>query len=427
MLAVGGAAAAGFISQIRAFFSRIRSIFIVSVELDYTAGHSTSRYLWEHARRVGAGDRKYSMDSIFVQPLRRRVWVAFEQPSGQGVLFLVDRWRPLWIAWVPVSSTSLGGERLFRVTYFRGIIDFEKILIDAADKYNDAQSSVNRRFKIVRLTGTIKHTGNITEPTGMSSVKSQDGPAGFDSSAARPIKWARNELGENGHGREAIERLALPDDCESVLKDIQRWSQSEEWYSQKSIPWRYGIGLYGKPGTGKSSVAKGIAQKLDYPLFVLDIATMDNLDLSQKWCDMLSGAPCVALLEDIDTVFHGRIPVNPNHALTFECLLNCISGVETANGVLTIITTNDLSKIDPALGVPDEHGRSSRPGRIDAVVELSELKESGRHKIAKRILCDAHWLINKTVQDGEGETGAQFENRCRRLALDEFWKLKEGP
>ena len=54
--------------------------------------------------------------------------------------------------------------------------------------------------------------------------------------------------------------------------------------------------------------------------------------------------------------------------LTFDCLLNCLDGVERADGIFTIITTNDIGKIDPALGQPRKlpdgtHGVHLAPGR----------------------------------------------------------------
>ena len=45
----------------------------------------------------------------------------------------------------------------------------------------------------------------------------------------------------------------------------------------------------------------------------------------------------------------GRSSMTP---LTFDCLLNCLDGVERTDGIFTIISTNDISKVDPALGQP---------------------------------------------------------------------------
>jgi SpoVK/Ycf46/Vps4 family AAA+-type ATPase len=140
--------------------------------------------------------------------------------------------------------------------------------------------------------------------------------------------------------------------------------------------------------------------------------------------------PCIALIEDIDGVFHGRknisggnaemsaflrnaemmgrdgqdgqggdgedtisqpkeasgedgegrqqrqmrrpqIPMNSG--LTFDCLLNVLDGVERLEGVFVIITTNDITKVDPAIGQPTGDNGSTRPGRIDRVIELRNM------------------------------------------------------
>ena len=46
-------------------------------------------------------------------------------------------------------------------------------------------------------------------------------------------------------------------------------------------------------------------------------------------------------------------------------------GIERADGLCVVITTNRLEKVDRALGRPDERNiMSTRPGRIDRVLEL---------------------------------------------------------
>src|SRR5262249_38289793 len=126
----------------------------------------------------------------------------------------------------------------------------------------------------------------------------------------------------------------------------------------------------------------------------------------------------IALIEDIDNVFHGRENVarknglmpflfarkkeGENEAagrssltpLTFDCLLNCLDGVGRAGGIFTIITTNELTKADPALGqprrLPDGTTEfiSTRPGRIDKAVELTYMEPADKKRMARRILGD---------------------------------------
>ncbi len=110
--------------------------------------------------------------------------------------------------------------------------------------------------------------------------------------------------------------------------------------------------------------ARAIAEDLDLPVFVFDLASMYNNELQEAWSTMLSEVPCMALIEDIDAVFDGRRNAssgNDKQALTFDCLLNCLDGIQRADGLLVVISTNRIDKIDPALGIPDEHTGSSRP------------------------------------------------------------------
>jgi hypothetical protein len=107
----------------------------------------------------------------------------------------------------------------------------------------------------------------------------------------------------------------------------------------------------------------------------------------KTWTEMQTNTPCIALIEDIDNVFHGRenivrrpglfpmMPLEPKEGdgdkdksgrgpmgafLTFDCLLNCLDGVEKADGIFTIITTNDLSR-------PRSRAAAEAPRRHDRV------------------------------------------------------------
>ena len=149
------------------------------------------------------------------------------------------------------------------------------------------------------------------------------------------------------------------------------WRKLRDWYTERDIPWKRGWVLYGPPGTGKSAITRAIAEDLDMPLFVYSLGQMLNEDLEQSWAEMQAHVPCIALFEDFDNVFHGRENVygkpklsdliaatasannsagnaNANGGsgnnggqstvlntgrLSFDCLLNCLDGVEKSNGI----------------------------------------------------------------------------------------------
>ncbi len=144
--------------------------------------------------------------------------------------------------------------------------------------------------------------------------------------------------------------------------------------------------------------------------------------MESGWRDMMSHTPCIAIIEDIDSVFDKR--KNLTGDLTFDCLLNCIDGVERSDGVFLIITTNYLEKIDSALAQID-NGKATRPSRIDRVIEMTNPDKNGLYKIANRILKEYPDMINNVVIDGYNDTGAQFQERCVKFALDRFWKEKQ--
>jgi SpoVK/Ycf46/Vps4 family AAA+-type ATPase len=186
---------------------------------------------------------------------------------------------------------------------------------------------------------------------------------------------------------------------------------------------------------------------------------MGNRQLMKAWSKMQVNVPCVALIEDVDNVFHGRENVARKNALlggmllprkkkdddggrglvqplTFDCLLNCLDGVERVDGTFTIVTTNDISKVDPALGqprtLPDGTVEfiSTRPGRIDKAVELSYMEPADKKRMAKRILGEYPGPYQEMREfidrfpDLE-ETPAQFQERCGQIALACFWKERQ--
>jgi SpoVK/Ycf46/Vps4 family AAA+-type ATPase len=152
------------------------------------------------------------------------------------------------------------------------------------------------------------------------------------------------------------------------------------------------------------------------------LSTFTDREFVNEWDSM--AAPCVVALEDFDNVFHGRESATEHKTLSFDCVLNQISGIGSLNGVLLIVTTNRLELIDPAMGRLDEHGRPTRPGRIDHVLHLGECSEKVRQQIADYTLDGwADDLKDELAEQGQETTPAQFQRMCidaalRRLAID---------
>jgi SpoVK/Ycf46/Vps4 family AAA+-type ATPase len=201
------------------------------------------------------------------------------------------------------------------------------------------------------------------------------------------------------------------------VEDAKTWLAQETWYKKRGIPWRRGVLWHGPAGTGKSSIVRAIAEVLGLPLYVYHLSTLSDQEFIEQWNSMET--PCIALFEDIDTVFNLREALTPHKALTFECLLNTISGVKTLSGTLLMVTTNHLDKVDHAL--------RDRPGRIDVTVEVGAMKEAQRRKLAQMVLMDWPDLVEPMVIAGEEMTPVRFQEMCIKRALSELAKSNGLP
>lgn len=428
-----GAAATALVagwSQAKNILARIIGLLIVTVEVRNGCYEAVSAFCWLKLKRSPSPFRFYTGRTRFIRPLGRYGAVAYEALGKKGQLFWKGR-RPLWI--------TLDSEYSDRAAFhfLRGMFDADTLIAEvmrthASELQRDPSEDGLDRFRVYRMAGRSgKDLMGSAMGQGIKGGDGSDTPGNnklvetsSESVEGRLVGWDRAEIGEVIPKQNPIGRLSLTPEVEEVIEEVRRWYASKDWYADRQIPWRRGLLLYGQPGTGKSSLTKALAQDLKIPIYLFDISTMDNQEFHKAWREALSNTPAIALIEDIDAVFHGRenIVAEKGQGLTYDCLLNTISGVESADGLLLIVTTNCLEHVDAALGIPSPGSTSSRPGRIDRAVELPCLDSMGRLKLAKRILtgCDSSW-ITYLVNQGANDTGAQFEDRCATVALNLFW------
>ena len=404
--------------------------------------------------------------------------IPFEFFGGHRVLFWIGR-APLWFN-VNAEKREEGGSVIYwgekpksnmkaSLSFFRGTVDIEAIIKAASGSRNQLywanEMSEHRRFFIKRIPDATQ-SGLHRYSAGTSLAWYQEGVYRLLAHTADQLGTCTSPLSP---GR-ATDKLYFPEPVRKLIREVEMWRKLRDWYVARDIPWKRGWVLYGPPGTGKSAITRAIAEDLDMPLFVYSLGQMLNEDLEKSWADMQTHVPCIALFEDFDNVFHGREnvygkpkladvvaasrPANAstgneegNHGgeahnqssvlntgrLSFDCLLNCMDGVEKSNGIFTVITTNHIDKLDAALGQPrrKDDGTvefiSTRPGRIDKAIELGYMDDADKVRLAKRIFFDNEVGYGQICEmlarePSRKETPAQFQERCAQLALDLLWQ-----
>lgn len=178
-----------------------------------------------------------------------------------------------------------------------------------------------------------------------------------------------------------IESVILPDgQCERILADAQQFRESKEKYDLLGIPWHRGYLFHGPAGTGKTSLAKMLAYELGMNMNYISLSAIEN---DNKLATLVGevGENSILLLEDIDVVHAAKERDDEQKGITLSGLLNTLDGVITPPGLITIMTTNNKSVLDPAL---------IRAGRVDLDEEIGFLTDEQLNR-----LC--YFLLNKDL------------------------------
>ena len=161
-----------------------------------------------------------------------------------------------------------------------------------------------------------------------------------------PASYGWNETGEC-EPRD-LETLFLEEGKkEKIVKDIDTFRNSKDWYTHIGIPYKRGYLLYGPPGNGKTSLVKALATHFNLKLCILPLEGISFTEITIL--DLFQDSPknSVILIEDVDCAMGKR--ESKDNKIPMSVLLNCLDGISSPEGKMFFMTTNHKDRLDSAL------------------------------------------------------------------------------
>ncbi|AFN83407.1 26S proteasome regulatory subunit 4 [Encephalitozoon romaleae SJ-2008] len=215
----------------------------------------------------------------------------------------------------------------------------------------------------------------------------------------------------------------LEDQIQEIKESVELPLTNPELYQEMGIKPPKGVILYGLPGTGKTLLAKAVANQTS-ATFLRVVGTeliQEYLGEGPKLVRELfrvadMHAPSIIFIDEIDAIGGRRYNTSSGGRRevqrTMLELLNQLDGFDTRNDIKVIMATNKIEALDPAL---------IRPGRIDRKIEFGMPDAATKKKIfdihTSKMTLDESVNIESLITSKEDLSGADIKAICTEAGM----------
>ncbi len=182
-----------------------------------------------------------------------------------------------------------------------------------------------------------------------------------------------------------------------------------------------GVLLHGPPGTGKTRLARAVANESDASFFTINGPEImgsaygeSEKRLREVFEEAAKAAPSIVFIDEIDSIAPNRTQVHGEAEKRLVAqLLTLMDGLHARAGIVVIAATNRPDAIDEAL---------RRPGRFDREIIIGVPDETGRREIlsihTRGMPLGDGVDLNELARTTHGFVGADLAALAREAAIE---------